>query len=237
MRDPGTLDPDDADLVLGVLASTRAVRRYRSEPVPEQVLARLLFAATRAPSGSNRQGFRFLVLRDGPGAARAKALIGDAARRLWAAKEVADGYGTGTGAAADSPKARTARTMRAFVDGFEDIPVVILAGIVRHREGTDELLGASVYPACQNLLVAARASGYGGVMMTWHRAVEPELREVLAIPDDVFLAATITLGRPVGGTGAVRRAELHHLVFEDRWGEAPGWAVDPPGSRFTRWRD
>ncbi|MFZ4519241.1 MAG: nitroreductase family protein [Microthrixaceae bacterium] len=236
VADPGALDPEATDLVLGVLASTRAVRRYRPEPVPDDVLARLLFAATRAPSGSNRQGFRFLVLRDGPGAVAAKALIGGAARELWAAKEAADGYGTGSGAAPDSPKARTARTMRAFVDGFEDIPVVILAGMLRHRGGTDELLGASVYPACQNLLVAARASGYGGVMMTWHRAVEPQLREALAIPDDVFLAATITLGRPVGGTGTVRRAELRHLVFEDRWGESPEWAVDPEGSRFTRWR-
>ena len=70
--------------LLDGLATTRAIRRYRPEPVPEDALAAILFAATRAPSGSNRQPFRFSVLTDGPVAAEAKSLIGGAARRMWA---------------------------------------------------------------------------------------------------------------------------------------------------------
>jgi nitroreductase len=130
-----------------------------------------------------------------------------------------------------------AATMEHFVDHFEEIPVVVLVGAVRHRPGPEEHLGASVYPACQNLLLAARALGYGGTMMTWHRAVEPELRELLGIPDDVFLAATITLGRPVGRHGPVRRRPLPSLVYDDAWGEPAPWAADPPGTRHTAWRD
>ena len=68
----------------------------------------IVFAATRAPSGSNRQPFRFLVLTDGPKAAEAKALVADAARRIWSTKAQHDGYGRGSGADDDSPKSRMA---------------------------------------------------------------------------------------------------------------------------------
>lgn len=224
---------DHADELLDVLASTRAIRRYRDEPVPDADLARILFAATRAPSGSNRQPFRFLVLRDGAEAEQAKALIGDASRRMWAQKRAADGYDRGSGAEAGAPKARMADTMQHFVDHFERIPVVVLATAVRRRPGPEETLGASVYPACQNLLLAARTLGYGGVMMMWHSLVADELRELLEIPDDVFLAATITLGVPEGGHGPVRRRPVEELVFDGRWGAPADWASEPEGTRHT----
>src|SRR5690606_18313393 len=107
------------------LASTRAIRRYRSDPIPERDLRDILFAATRGPSGSNRQPFRFVVLTDSPKARAAKALIAEQARKLWQAKRQSDGYDRGSGAAADSPKARMARTMQAYVDEFENVPVLI----------------------------------------------------------------------------------------------------------------
>ena len=89
------------------------------------------------------------------------------------------------------------------------------------------------YPACQNLLLAARAVGYGGVLTGWHFGVDAELHELLGVPDDVFIAATITLGRPVGGLGAVRRRPMGELVYEEEWHNTPAWAVDPPGTRHT----
>jgi nitroreductase len=233
---PGALSAEQADLVLGTIATTRAVRRYRDEPVPDEDLSRILFAATRAPSGSNRQPVRFLVLRGSDTARAAKGLIGGAARGIWAAKRTADGYDQGSGADPSSPKARTAATMEHFVEHFEDIPVVILVTAVRHRPGPEETIGASIYPACQNLLLAARALGYGGVMMTWHRAVEDELRALLDVPDDVFMAATITMGRPAGGHGTVRRMPLEAFVYEDGWERAADWTIEPPGTRHTRWR-
>lgn len=224
---------EHADELLDVLASTRAIRRYRDEPVPDADLARILFAATRAPSGSNRQPFRFLVLREGAVADQAKALIGGASRRMWAQKRAADGYDTGSGAETGTPKARMADTMQHFVDHFDRIPVVVLATAVRRRPGPEETLGASVYPACQNLLLAARTLGYGGVMMMWHSLVADELRELLGIPDEVFLAATITLGVPEGGHGPVRRRPVQELVFDGRWGAPARWATEPEGTRHT----
>ena len=213
------------------LATTRAIRRLRPDPIPEDDLARILFGATRAPSGSNRQPFRFLVLRDGPRATEAKALLGAAFRWGWSAKSASDGYGGAVDPA--SPRARAAAAMQHFVDHFEEIPVVVLPCYTRYRAPTPSE-GASVYPACQNLLLAARALGYGGVITMWHSFVEADLKRVLGIPDEVVIAATIPLGRPVGGGhGPVRRRPLPELVYEDGWGGAAPWAVDPPGTRFT----
>jgi len=222
-------------LTVGLLegiATTRAIRRYRDEPVPTDVLQTILFAATRAPSGSNRQPFRFVVLRDGPNAHAAKRLVGEAARRLWGGKRDADAYDSGSGADDNSPKARMARTMQHYVDEFERVPVLILPCLVRYRAPTPTE-GASVYPACQNLLLAARALGYGGAFTSWNVAVDDELRAVLGIPEGTLIAGAITLGKPEGNHGPVRRRPLAELIYEEQWGEAPDWAVDPPGTTFT----
>lgn len=221
--------------LLEALATTRTIRRYRDEPVEEADLAQILWHATRAPSGSNRQPFRFVVLRDGQRARRARSLLGQSFRQGWAAKREADGYAAGSGADPTSAKARAAATMQHYVDHLEQVPVIVLACLVRHRAPTPSE-GASVYPACQNLLLAARALGYGGALTMWHQAVDAELRDILEIPDDVALAACITLGRPVGAHGPVRRRPVAEVVFDDVWGEPARWAVEPEGTRHTAWR-
>jgi nitroreductase len=225
------LAADTVGLLEG-LCSTRAIRRYRPEPVPDHVLRDILFAASRAPSGSNRQPFRFIVLVDGPNAVVAKGLIGAAARAAWNTKRSTDGYDQGSGADTNSPKATLARTMQDYVDNLDTVPVLILPCLVRYRDPTP-VDGASIYPACQNLLLAARALGYGGVMTSWNLFVDAELRELLGIPDEVFVAASITLGRPQGHHGPVRRRPLEEFVFLDGWGASAPFAIDPPGTRHT----
>jgi nitroreductase len=222
---------DAADGVLDALATTRAIRRYSVEPIPEDDLSRILFAATRAPSGSNRQSFRFVVLRDSPEAVEAKAVLGEAFRAAWGAKRSDDSYDAGSGVDTDSPKARTARAMQQFVDEFERTPVVVLACMVGRRGHLTD--GGSVYPACQNLLLAARALGYGGVMTMWHQFVEDRLREILDIPAEVPIMATIPLGRPEGGHGPVRRRPASELVYDGRWKNLAEWVVEPEGTRHT----
>ena len=215
------------------MQTTRAIRRYTDEPVPPEALRAMLFAATRAPTGSNRQPFRFVVLTDGPKAREVKALIGGAARRVWTGKRASDGYDRGSGAVDDSPKARMARAMEYYTDHFESAPVLVLPCLVRYREATS-FEGASIFPACQNLLLAARALGYGGVLTGFHAMVEDEVRSLLGVPDGVFIAATITIGRPAGGHGPVRRRPIAELVYEDAWDQPAPWAVDPPGTRHTK---
>lgn len=223
----------EVELLAG-LASTRTIRRYTDEPIPEAALAQILWHATRAPSGSNRQPVRYLVLRDGPSATAARAVLGESFRASWAVKRAVDGY-SGPAVADGTPKGRMAATMQHFVDHLEAVPVIVLVCLQRYR-AANALEGASVYPAAQNLLLAARALGYGGALTMWHLAVESQLRELLAIPDDVALSACITLGRPAGHHGPVRRRPLHDVVFEDGWGAATEWAVDPPGTGHTSWK-
>lgn len=225
--------PRDAIGLLEGLTTTRAIRRYAREPIPAVVLRAVLFAASRAPSGSNRQPFRFVVLTDGPKAVEAKRLLAGAAQLAWSVKRERDGYDRGSGALDDSPKARMARSMEHYVEHLHEVPALILPCLVRYRAPRLGE-GASIYPACQNILLAARALGYGGVLTEFHALVERELRELLAIPDDVAMVASITLGRPLGRHGPVRRRPLGELVFAESWGRSAPWAVDPPGTRHTR---
>lgn len=221
-----TDSPDQPTLYEG-LVTTRAIRRYRSDDIPEDDLAKLLFAATRGPSGHNQQPFRFLVVRRGPETRPVREVLTRGFQAAWAPNRTDPPPGD------DSRPARMARTMSHFVDHIGDAPVIVFA-CIDHNIGGDGLpAGASVFPGCQNLLLAARALGYGGVMSNWHRLVTDELGELLGLPDHVSIAATIPLGRPVGRQGPVRRRPLPELVFENRWGESAAWAQDPPGTRFT----
>lgn len=228
------LAPDSVGLCEGI-ATTRAIRRYRPESIPPVVLRDILFAATRAPSGSNRQPYRFLVFEDSPRAREVKQILAKGAQRLWAGKRVADGYDEGSGGRNDSPKARMARTMQDYVDQFASAPVVVLACLMRYREPTPTE-GASIYPACQNLLLAARGLGYGGVLTGFQALVEDELCDLLELPESVFMAATITLGKPQGSHGPVRRLPMSELVYGDTWGQGAPWAVDPAGTVTMRGR-
>lgn len=211
--------PVDGEAALRLLATTRAIRRYRPEPIPNDDLARMLWHAGRAPSGTNRQPFRFLVLRDGPSAVEARSVMGTAFRAGWASKRRSGGY----------RPSRFAESMQQYVDRFELTPVVVLVCLDRYR-APNPFEGASVYPACQNLLLAARAMGYGGALTMWHLEVEDELRRILGIPEHVALSACITLGRPEGRHGPVRRKPLHEITFDDRWGAHADWAHDGGGS-------
>ena len=217
---------------IDALASTRAIRRYTNEPISTEDLNRILWLASRAPSGSNRQPFRFLTITQGETADQVKSLLGESFRKGWAAKLKHDGYQSGTGLDPNSPKSRQATTMQYYVDHIEQVPVIVLACLVRYRDPSP-FEGSSVYPACQNLLLAARSLGYGGALTMWHQGVETQLRDLLAIPEEVAISACITLGKPQGSHGPVRRRPISELVYENQWGSSPIWATDPDGTRFT----
>jgi len=215
------------------LLTTRSIRRFTDEPVSDEDLAAILFAASRAPNGSNRNAFRFVVLRDGPVAAQAKALLGEEFRRTWSGMQQSDRYSRISTFDESTAAGRAGKAMQQFVDRFEQIPVVVLPCLVRYRP-PNPTEGASIYPACQNLLLAARARGLGGVLTMWHGGVEAELRELLGIPEGAAIAATIPLGHPEGNHGPVRRRPLAEIVYDGAWESSAAWAVDPPGTRFTR---
>lgn len=213
------------------LATTRAIRRYRPEPIPAEDIAKLLYYATRAPNGGNQQKWRFVVL--GPDAHEARAVLGKAAKIGWDELRHVYGYDKGSALDTTSRKGRMGAVMERFARTFTEIPLLIIACAVDPPK-KDHPTGAagSVMPACHNLMLAARAMGYGGTLSTWQRHVEAELRDVLGIPDNAVMLAIMTLGRPEGHHGPVRRRPLTSVVYDRTWGNPPSWAAeldaDPP---------
>ena len=218
--------------LLEALATTRTIRRYTDAPLPDEDLAEILWFAGRAPSGTNRQAFRFIVLRRDDDVARpARELLARAFRAGWEGKRADLGVAVGTGAPTDGPKERMAASMQHYVDHLLETPVIVLVGLERYRPA-NPYEGASVYPACQYLLLAARALGYGGALTGFHHPVEEELREVLGIPDRVALSACITLGVPAGRHGPLRRKPVGELTHDGRWGRRADWLPDDAAPAF-----
>jgi nitroreductase len=207
------------------LATTRSIRRYHlDEDIPEDDIRRLLFLTTRAPNPGNQQRWRFIVLRRD--AVRVRQMLGEAYRDGWREQRESYGYNR-TPPGEDSPKARVAATMDAFVAGFERIPLLIMACVSGVAPGAYLGGAPAIFPACESLLLAARTMGYGGVLTTWHRRIEGAIRAELGIPDDTLIAATIPLGRPMGHFGHIRRKPLHDAVFVGRWGQHEDWVQEP----------
>ena len=222
--------PADTVGLLEGLTSTRAIRRYRDEPVPPEALRAMLFAATRAPSGSNRQPFRFIVLTDGPKAKQAKELIATGARKVWSGKRTNDGYDSGSGTVENSPKARMAASMQRYTDEFERVPVLVLPCLVRYRDPTP-FEGASVFPAVQNLLLACRAVGLGASIQTLPIWWIPSARKILGLPRSMNPVCIIPIGWARGKYGPTQRRPIGEVVHVDRYGNQPfvGWEKPKSG--------
>jgi nitroreductase len=213
--------------LLEAMATTRAIRRYTDDPITDEDLAEILWYAQRAPSGTNRQKFRFLTLRrDDPVARPGRELLAESFRRGWNGKE-ADLDRAGA-PEPGSPRARMQAAMQHYVDHIDRVPVFILVGLERYR-APDYAEGASVFPAVQNLLLAAHALGYGGVLTGWHGPVEAELRRELGIPDGVALHGCVTLGVPQGRHGPLRRKPLGTILHDGVWGREPDWLGERGG--------
>jgi nitroreductase len=212
--------PKTSDELWAVMSSATAVRRYRSEPVPDEVIERCLQAAAWAPSGGNQQPWRFVVLRSD----EARAVITEAAHQTW--DTMAKFYGfTSPNEEATDPKSRVLRAMREHMQVGGDAPECVLF-CVQPQAGASELQwGGSIFPAVQNFLLAARAQGLGAAITLWHDACGPELRALVGIPDDWRIATLLTVGWPKGGHRTVRRKALPEVAVIDRWDQP--WKCGP----------
>lgn len=197
--------------------TTRAMRRLKPDPVPDDVIRAVLDAAIRAPSGGNSQGWTFLVVRD-PDLRRG---LGDIYRPCI------EGLFQPGGPYArllDSPDAEVAGTTRRLADSalwlgehMHEAPVIIVPCQRTGGRPTDIASGSSIYPAVQNLMLAARAFGLGTTLTTIHRQRQDEVRALLGIPAEIETAALIPMGYPRGRWGVAQRRPVEEVVFVDRW--------------------
>ncbi len=199
-----------------VIETTGTCRFYRPDPIPDDVLRRVLDAARWAPTGGNRQGVRFVVVRD---AAKRRALK-DLYLPLW------EQYAARAAARPGAPLPRLLANADHMARHLHEVPALIvvcaqlgdLMATDRHLDRLTIVGGASVYPSVQNLLLAARAEGLGTALTTLLCAVEPQVRTLLGIPDGVATAATIPIGYPAKPfPKRLARRPLDDIVFGDGW--------------------
>jgi nitroreductase len=197
-----------------IIRTTRSMRRLKSDPVPPALIRQILEAGTAAANGGNMQTWRFLVIRD--------AAIKDAAahwyRRGWH-EIVGPRYRT-SASSPGSSRDRFDRMLAAaehLADHLHEAPVWIVPCL---QGGTHtRTSGSSIYPAVQNMLLAARALGLGATLTTLYLLFENEAEAALGLPEGTHSYAILPIGYPLGKFGPVARSALEDVVFADRWGE------------------
>src|SRR3954447_10796735 len=216
MADRATPDAasDTADL-FETIGTTRSMRRLKPDPVPDALIRKILEAGVCAPSGGNMQRWRFLMIRD----PQVKRIVGALYKRAWD-EIVAPRYRSGEPAPGTS-RERFLRMLDAaeyLAAHIHEAPVWIVPCL--QGASPTRTAGSSIYPAVQNMLLAARALGLGATLTTLYLSFEKEAEAALGLPADWHSYAIIPIGYPMGRFGPVRRVALSDVVFEDRWGRA-----------------
>ena len=213
-----------------VMRSTPAVREFTDDPLPDDVLARILDNARFAPSGGNRQGVRVIVVRDKQTRSTLADLALPAARRYTA--QVANGespWNPLRPPGVDASTIEATEPPATMSAPFREAPVVlvicldlgVVAAIDQDLDRLSVVSGASVYPFVWNVLLAARNEGYGGVLTTMAVAEEPRVKELLGVPDPYAIAAVVPLGKPVRQLTKLRRRPVAEFAMRERFHGPP----------------
>jgi nitroreductase len=198
---------------LEAIGSARAMRYLCPDPIPDETVERLIWAATRASNAHNSQPWEFVLLRD----QRVRAEFGELIR---AAAQASDPL-------PPQPATRSDQLIDAGVRNLFDTlgqapAIVLICGADIYPPGAPDkpFLYSAMYSAAQNLLVAARALGLGAAFTMLHALAEPAIRQLLAIPDEITIGVTMPVGRPARPFRPIVRKPVADVVHRDRW-QAP----------------
>ncbi len=213
--------------------SARAIRRIKTDPVPDEVITKVLDAAIRAPSGSNAQSWVFIVVKDAEIRRQLGALYQKTSSILVKLYE-----GAKPPPHMDPAKyERWWRSVLYLFDHMGEAPVLIVPclkqsiwanaaslpdDVKTRMAGAARLAGSSIYPAVQNIILACRAFGLGTVLTTIHAFYEDEAREILNLPPDVQTYALMPVGYPRGKHGPITRKPVSEVACLDSYGKP--WA-------------
>ena len=187
----------------------RAIRHFKPDPVPDELITKILEAAIRAPNAVNTQNWAFMVVKDAE-----------------TRRKVADYYRMAPGPNPDDlpqPQRRIYREANEFAQRLHEVPVFIIPCIIHDGSPPSNPAfgrGSFIFPAVQNILLAARGLGLGSILTGRHTRFDKEVKEILGIPDNVDTAALLPIGYIADGHGygPTRRHPLKEVVFTDRWG-------------------
>jgi nitroreductase len=211
--------------------SARALRRFKPDPVPDEIMTKVLDAAIRAPSGSNAQSWLFVVVKDAEKRRQLGAIYHKASQiltKLYAERPRASHF-------TEEQYRRFMSSVTYLFDHMHEAPVLLLACLKSAPPGaaasalTPEVQsamakaartqGASIYPAVQNIILACRAFGLGTVLTTIHAFYEDETRKILNLPGDVQSYALMPVGYPKGKHGPISRKPLSEAACLDSYGK------------------
>jgi nitroreductase len=215
--------------------SARALRRLKPDPVPEEIITRILDAAIRAPSAGNAQNWAFIVVRDG----EQRRLLGMIYRK---ASDIASEMYKARGRPAHMTEEQYRRLMTSGAylwDHIGEAPVLLVPCLQERAmppratfpPSLDAMYepelayerrirGASIYPAVQNIILACRAFGLGTLITTNHIRCEDEVKALLGLPPDVSTYALMPIGYPQGKFGPLARRPVSEVAYANRWGVA-----------------
>jgi len=197
-----------------IIRNTRSMRRLKPDPVPNELIRKILEAGVCAPSGGNMQRWRFLVIKD----PAIKQTVGAFYKRAFDEQAVPR-YRVGE-PAPGMTRAQFLRLLDAagyLAAHIHEAPVWIVPCL--EGGAPTRTSGSSIYPAVQNMLLAARALGLGATLTTVYLQFEKEAEAALGLPPNVHSYALLPIGYPMGRFGPVRRIPLADVVYEDRWGQ------------------
>ncbi|NQZ96959.1 MAG: nitroreductase family protein [Myxococcales bacterium] len=208
------------------LYTTRAMRRVKPDPIPEDVIARILDAAIRAPSGGNAQNWRFLVVDD----AAVKGRLGEVYRGcmevLWSTiykDKIAAAEAT-----SDDPESiqwmKVKRSADWLAENFETVPLFFFG----FAQG--DPTGGSIFPAIWNAMLAARAEGVGASLTSAFMLKLDEALAILEVPPDEgwIFGACVSMGYPTGRWGVAPRRSATEVSYRNTWGSDVGIRIDGP---------
>ena len=213
--------------VFEALYTTRAMRRVKEDPIPDEIIKSMIDSAIRAPSGSNRQDWRFVAVTD----QEVRTQLADIYRETWD-YYVKSFYNSSSDLGASNLKdkeqiesvRRISNSASWLAENYDKVPLLVLAF------SRNDPTGSSIYPAIWSLMLAARSHGIGTCLTTVMSFKTEEVYEVLDIPADKgwALNATITAGYPLGKWGVAERKPVEEVTFLNKWGQSPDWNLTKP---------
>jgi nitroreductase len=214
-RAPIVKENDMPDL-FEIIQTTRAMRRLKPDPVPDELIRKILQAGVCAANGGNTQRWRFLVIKDPEIKKRVQVHYKRALDEVIGPRYRTSAPPPGV---TREQYARQHAAVEYLTEHFHEAPVWIVACLDEGTATPTRMSGASIYPAVQNMLLAARALGLGATLTTRHLLYEKDAEAALGLPPGVHSYAILPIGYPMGKFGPVGRGPLADIVYADRWGQ------------------
>lgn len=200
-----------------IMFSMRAMRRLKPDPVPDELIERILRAGQAAPNAGNAQAWGVLVVKD-PSVKQQVQVYYQRAYDAFVAKTYAERLAQMAAGPEREKLARQVDAVEALTRNFHKAPVWLVPCLNVGPSGPNAMSGASVYPAVQNMLLAARALGLGSTLTTRHMVFGKDVDAIFGLPEQVASFAILPVGYPEGRFGPVARSPLGVFAHLESWG-------------------